>query len=128
MLGEITAAYTPTSHIAEVSFWLLAPFAYAVEVTESWLIFDGYLAAGIFTPTFESERVVYAARLRDGATFYVVPYTVSDRGALTFGEPSETAWMVPSLFEALGKILDRRAEMTTSVSYAEACAALVKWL
>lgn len=128
LLGEITAAYAVDTHIAEQAFWLLAPFAYAIEVTESWLIFDGYLATGVDSTAFESDRVVYAARLREGATFWVVPYQLTDTGELSFGDPNPTVWFLPAVFQALNTLLDRKASGIETCSYDEACASLVKWL
>jgi hypothetical protein len=126
LLGEMVGSITEP---ARVMFWMMMPFGFALEVTESYVLFEAHTAATPEVALIDSDRVLYASRLKvEGrgyrTTHWVIPYEITDRGQRVFGEPSTKPYFVPLVNEALGLILDHR-ETNPGWSFEEALQAVL---
>jgi hypothetical protein len=114
--------------VAETVFWLMTPFAYTVEMTDAFVIFEADTASNPYT--LDTERVLYVTRLSEEdrghrTTHWVVPYSILEGGIRLYDLPYKSPFFVPKLNEALGLILDMRQSRAV-FSYDESVAAALQ--
>ncbi len=127
LLGELASSLTDEP--ARVVFALMMPFAFAVEVTDSVVIFEAHKAPTPDTALIDATRVLYASHLSvDGNGFrtihWVVPYLIEDGGCRVYDKPYKSPFFVPKINEVLGMLLDQR-QAGAIYNFEEACAAVL---
>lgn len=127
-LGEL---FGPTGEgPAEAMFWLSVPFAKAVEVTSSFVFFEGYTAAGPLVELAAADPCLYATRYwSDGescqTTHWIIPYRVTDDGVRLYDAPYKSPFFVPRVFDVVSVITDEK-NRAAHYSYEEAVAAAIR--